>query len=176
LTGAKNPHYGKQIPVSVRRKISQSSIGKSVTDATRKKLSMHNMGIKNELDWPGFSALGQYCEKWVDPRLKIRKRVRAYQGDKCIICGKTANELGYHGIVHHVGKNKDACCNTDKSTWLFVVVCKKHHTHDEESKQTFKEIIALQYGGKCMYTLDGYNKLYPHGSNSDKQWGRSNGK
>jgi endogenous inhibitor of DNA gyrase (YacG/DUF329 family) len=149
--------------------------GKHHSFETRKKISYLQLGISED-EWQGFVSTHQYCYKWTDPILKVRKRVRAFFNDTCVICGRTKEENGgAHMSVHHVGRDKSACCEGIKSDWLFVTTCKHHHKHDPTSQQTFREIIALQYGGKCMLTLNDYNLLYPNGGETDNQWGWRNG-
>lgn len=147
---------------------------------TRKKLSMAYQGITNEEDWPGFLKVidSKYCGKWSDPKYKVRKRVRSFFNDTCIICHKTTKENdGRHMSVHHILRKKDACCDGDKSDWIFASLCKSCHakSHNTYAEQLLREIVALEYGGKCMLSLSEYNQLYSNGSDLDKKWGWSNG-
>jgi hypothetical protein len=177
-TVLKNPRLYNPPTLETRKKMSASQKKKIVPYETRKRMSMAQQGITNEAEWQGFVTIGEYCAKWTDPRLKVRKRVRAWYQGKCF-CGKTREQNKNHRMsVHHVSRNKDACCNEDKSDWIFVTLCTSCHNkygHSKVFEQTLREYIALQYGGKCMYTLEEYNKLFPEGSEQDREWGGSNG-
>jgi hypothetical protein len=144
----------------------------------RKKLSAAHLGIPLE-QWLEFAKKGDYCDAWTDPVLKVHKRVRARYNDRCIICGKTYEQNGHkHMHVHHVYKNKDACCAGERASWLFATLCDIcHGKYGKKENDIIKirEIIALEYGNKSILSLEEYNKLYPPGSEGDKKWGSSNG-
>jgi len=143
-------------------------------------MSMAKQGITDESEWPGFVNVGDYCDKWSDPKYKVRKRVRARFNDRCIICGKTREQNG--GVrmgVHHLYRKKDACCAGDKVDWLFATLCPVCHGkygHNAEGTLLIREILALQWGNKTLLSLEEYNELYPNGSDGDKRWGLSNGR
>lgn len=144
----------------------------------RIKISATSLGIKVE-EWNGFAYAHDYCEKWSDPKLKIRKRVRARYNDMCVLCHKTYKQNNNrHMHVHHINRNKNACCKGEKNDWLFATLCDKCHGKYGKStyyKYNLMEIISIEYGNKCMLSLEEYNKLYPDGSESDRKWGISNG-
>lgn len=130
-------------------------------------------------DWLQFANNGKYCGLWTDPQYKVRKRVRARFNDTCIICGKTREQNGGKRMgVHHVYRKKDACCEGDKVEWLFATLCPSCHGlygHNDEGVLKIREILAIEYGNKCMLSLEEYNNLYPEGSESNEKWGRTNG-
>lgn len=76
----------------------------------RTKISAARQGVSLE-DWLDFAKNGKYCGLWTDPKYKVKKRVRARYRNCCIICGKTREQHNNrHMIVHHVYRNKGACC------------------------------------------------------------------
>jgi hypothetical protein len=81
--------------------------------------------------------------------------------------------------VHHVYMNKNACCEGDKVDWLFATLCPVCHGkygHNEAGILKIREILAVEYGNKCMLSLEEYNALYPKGSIEDKKWGYKDGR
>lgn len=177
-SGERNHNFGKKFSDDTKDKIAAYHTGKTTPENIRKKMSASHQGISEE-DWKRFSTSGVYCKKWADPILKIRKRVRARYGNRCIFCGiGVADNNNKHMSVHHVTRDKSACCDGEKSEWLFATLCKTCHSREgnkPEFETRMREIIALEYGNKCMLSLDEYNTKYPHGSLSDQQWGRRNG-
>jgi hypothetical protein len=163
---------------TTRKNMSNSAKDKPKTDAWRKSVSAAHQGVSIE-DWLDFAKNGKYCGLWSNPKYKVRKRVRARFDDRCILCGKTRLQNDdIHMSVHHVYRNKDACCEGKRSEWLFATLCKHCHGksgHNEEWIQRIREIIAFEYGNKCMLSLEEYNELYPNGSEGDKKWGNRNG-
>lgn len=176
--GERNHNFGKHFSEETKQKISDAHLGMAIPAEVRIKMSAAHQGIPVE-EWESFAATGKYCSKWTDPRLKVRKRVRARFGGKCAICKATKEDnKGKFLSVHHVLRDKMACCNGSTSDWLFAPLCQNCHAKygnlpDFEVK--LREIIALEFGGKCMLSLEEYNTLYPEGSESDRQWGKRNG-
>ena len=148
----------------------------------RKKVSMARQGITNPDEWPGFLFRGKYCWKWTDPRLKIKKRVRAFFGNKCIVCHKTKVENhNAHLSVNHVGNNKQACCEDNPHGWLFVPLCSSCHGRSSGTKQeaadiAYTKLINTKYGGKCYYSLEEYDRLVREGKLRTEDYGRKDGK
>jgi transcription elongation factor Elf1 len=145
----------------------------------RVRSSATAQGIPIE-EWLQFAINGKYCGKWGDPRYKVRKRVRARFDNRCIICGRTFEQNNNkHMHVHHVYRKKDACCDGEKADWLFATLCDT--CHGKYGKRQIdvlyiREILSLEYGNKCMLSLEEYNKLYPEGSEGNKRWGSANGR
>ncbi len=177
-SGEKNHNYGKSVPLETKGKMAASRMGHKIPHDIRIKMSCSHLGI-SESEWNGFAATGNYCEKWTDPILKVRKRVRAFFGDTCVLCSKTHKDNGNHFMsVHHVTSDKSVCCEGSKEDWLFVTLCHNCHSKEgykEETEIALRKMISEKFGGKCMLTLSEYNELYPDGSEGDKQWGKRNG-
>jgi hypothetical protein len=177
-SGEKNHNYGKPMPDYTKQKLAEQRIGQKIPHDIRVKMSCSHLGI-SESEWNGFAAIGNYCEKWTDPILKVRKRVRAFFGDTCVLCSKTHKDNNDHFMsVHHVMSDKSACCDGSKEDWLFVTLCHNCHSkkgYQKETEDLLKNMISGKFGGKCMLTLSEYNELYPDGSEGDKQWGKRNG-
>jgi cytochrome c553 len=177
-SGEKNHNYGTKFSDGTREKIAESRVGTHPTEETRIKMSASHQGVPED-DWKQFSSVGVYCKKWTDPILKIRKRVRARYKNICIFCGAGVGDNDNKQMsVHHVTRDKTTCCDGNKSEWLFATLCKQCHSREgnkHEFETRMREIIALQYGNKCMLSLEEYTTKYPHGSIMDQQWGRRNG-
>lgn len=69
-------------------------------------------------NWKGGISNGIYCQKF---NADLRRRVRAFFGNKCFLCGKPQSENPKKLAVHHVNYNKNACC--DSSRVLLVPLC-----------------------------------------------------
>jgi len=164
-----------------RRRMSDSRKGKKLSDATKKKISVTKQNIPPE-EWIGPAKKQLYCPDWRDPTINIRKRVRAFFGGKCVECRKTKEENGgYFLDVNHVNENKDACCTGEVGECLFVTLCKSHHAiatgpkNKEYYKQRYRELVALQYGGKCYYSLEEWEDLIKKGILKSEDWGKRDG-
>jgi len=152
--------------------------GRHHSYATKKRMSVSAQGISEE-EWVDFKKNHPYCWKWTDPELKIKKRVRAFFKGRCVECGKVREPGGYFLSVHHVSRNRDACCTGETFEWLFIVLCRKHHRIAEANPETYipkyKRMIKEQYGGKCYYTLVEFDDLVERGVLKSSDWGRKDG-
>ena len=186
-TGKPSPRKGCVVTEITREKLRVAMTGKpghgkgSIrTLESRKKVSIAMQGITPE-EWVGFAKGKNYCWKWYDPKLKVRKRVRAFQGNVCIECGCTKKEnQGQFLTVHHVGHDKNACCSGDNKEWLFVLLCTKDHSKLQSdrraSDEKYQKLVKEKYLGKCMYTLEEYNELVATGKLVDSDYGRRDGR
>lgn len=142
--------FVKPSEMYTRKYCSQRCSGKSFT------------GKKNP-NWRGGKSYGDYCEKFNND---FRERVRAFFGNKCVVCGKEHNDAyGSRVSVHHVNFNKKACCDQTEKP-LFVTLCAGCHnkTNGKYQKEYwedyFKKLINEKYGGKCYYTKEEYYNLF----------------
>jgi hypothetical protein len=201
-SGEKNHNYGKPMPEYTKQKLAEQRIGKKIPEDVRIKMSeaqkgekAKNYGVKflestcikisesrmgeKNPQWKGGISSEPYCLKWTDPNLKIRKRVRSFFGNRCLLCGATKDQNNNMNMaVHHVTSNKSACCEGDSKEWLFATLCIKcHNTRGQkpETETILREIININYNGKCMHTLEEYNALFPGGSDLDMQFGKRRG-
>lgn len=178
-------HIGTEIPLETRIKMRDAqkgekakNFGTSLSNETKNKISTKMSGERHP-QWKGGVSSEPYCPKWTNPTLKIRKRVRAFFGNICLLCDsdKIKNK-NTNMSVHHVTGKKSACCEGDNKEWLFATLCSKcHNTRGQrpETEVLLREIINTRYDGKCMYTLEEYNKLFPDGSALDKRFGNRKG-
>lgn len=187
--GKPSPRVGAVLTDDTKQLLSIAASGRvsnrkgvKLKPSTRKLISMSRQGISKEEDWVGFSKEKNYCWKWTDPELKIRKRVRAFFGNKCIECGATqANNKQKFLHVNHVGNNKGACCSDNPDGWLFVPLCTSCHskasgTNQKNSDIKYTNIINTKYGGKCYFTLEEYDRLVEIGQLKTDDYGRRDGR
>lgn len=187
--GDKNPMYGEHHTEKSRQLLREANsgekaswFGKSLPESMRKQISMTKQGITNPEEWPGFIYRGKYCSKWTDPELKIRKRVRAFFGNRCIDCGATIADNKHRFLhVNHVGNNKQACCGDNPQGWLFVPLCTSCHsaasgTGQKEADKRYTALIDSKYGGKCYYSLEEYDRLVREGRLRTEDYGRRDGR
>jgi hypothetical protein len=187
--GENSPMFGKHLTEITKQKIGllnkgkpSPTKGKSTPQEVRKKQSMTKQGITDPEEWEGFSKEKRYCDKWYDPKLKIRKRVRAWWGNKCANCGATvANKRHRFLHVNHIGNDKRACCKDNPKGWLFVPLCTSCHglsggKNQEAADQKYTELIMTKYSGKCYYTLEEYESLVAAGILNTEDYGRRDGR
>lgn len=100
-----------------RKKISRSKMGtpswntgKPLSKEHRFKLSiaaMDRCAIVRNLNYTQGRVFKKYCKKF---NSGLRRRVRAFFSDRCLLCGKTSEKNGELLSVHHVYAEKLACC------------------------------------------------------------------
>lgn len=102
-------------------------------------------------DWVPGGPNNPYCEKFDED---FKERVRAFFRYKCAVCESPQNGKALQ--CHHVDYNKRVCC--DRNPKLFVPLCDKCHPRTNKDRGYwrlyFRELLALQYGGKCYYTKE----------------------
>ena len=107
--------------------------------------------------WKGGISFEPYCILF---NKEFKERVRAFWGNKCPVCGKTEEDIGKAHSVHHVGYDKEVCCNDNER--LFVPLCPSCHSktnhNREEWEEYFTHMISIQ-GGRCYYTKEEYDEL-----------------
>ncbi len=111
-------------------------------------------------NWHGGISFGKYCPKF---NSSFKKRVRAFFGNKCALCGKSVEENDNEVMhVHHVDYEKGDCCNGNREP-LFVPLCKHCHArtnyYREEWELFFRQYLAMGYNNKCFYTEQEYQNL-----------------
>ena len=108
-------------------------------------------------NWKGGTSFEPYCILFTK---EFKERVRAFWGNKCPVCGKTEEDSGRAHCVHHVGYDKEVCCNDNER--LFVPLCLSCHSktnhNREEWEEYFTNMISI-HGGKCYYTKEEYEEL-----------------
>jgi len=164
LRGENNPNY-KGAMTTVKCDycgVEYSKFQSLVSDRNFCSVECLSNGFKGENapNWKGGVSFEPYCNLWSED---LRKRVRAFFNNKCVLCGRTKeNNRGYNMDVHHVHNNPDACCN-DESPRMFVTLCKSCHAkagnEQDKYEAIFKDII-LKNGGKCYYTKEEYKSLF----------------
>lgn len=112
--------------------------------------------------WNNGASFEPYCPLW---NHKFRERARAFFGNRCVICEKHKDELGYRPCVHHVLYDKQVCCKENEpiGNRLFVTLCRQHHTASNSNREYWKDyftkLINENYGGRCYYTENEYEQL-----------------
>jgi hypothetical protein len=166
-TGVNNPACRPE----VRAKISKSNTGRFVgekshcfgkpkSEKTRKLLSDSHKGKQLGSDnpnWKGGRSFEPYCPKWTT---ELRRRIRAFFGYECVICGKHQNEnidkshKSKALSCHHVYYNKQACC--DGKEVHFAALCMNCHAKTGHNRERWQEIIHKIideiYDGRSYYT------------------------
>lgn len=156
LSGENHPMFGKKVPEEICKKRSISLRGITFSEERKEKMSAaarKRIGPKNH-QWKGGVSFEPYCPLFNDD---LRRRVRSFFKNKCVLCGKEEPAL----CVHHVDYDKYVCCNGNPP--LFVALCRRCHIRTNNDRERwalfFNEFIYLQYGGKCYYTKQEYENL-----------------
>jgi hypothetical protein len=144
------------------------------------------IGANGEGFWYGNAALKNfnngkkiplYCEKFKD----VDQRVRIFQENKCLLCGKTESENGNKLDNHHVFYEKKTCCWIDENGeyWTnlnakdhkqkdyyigtnpnyFALLCASchsstggHYENRKKSADKLREIIDMKFDGISYYS------------------------
>lgn len=92
ILGNKNPMYRPEVREKVSTHCSMKRPEVAAKNAAartgQKRLSIRG---ENHPNWKGGTSPTPYCEKWTN---NLRKRIRAFFGNKCILCGKSAEQNG----------------------------------------------------------------------------------
>ena len=127
---------------------------------SRKCKSMSLTG-EHSPQWKGGISFEPYCILF---NKEFKERVRAFWGNKCPVCGKIEEESRKALCVHHVGYDKEVCCNDNER--LFVPLCRSCHaktnTNRDEWEEYFTHMISI-HGGKCYYTKEEYEEIMENG-------------
>jgi hypothetical protein len=123
MKGENNPFYGKRHAEETRKLMGKLKIGTHPSIETRMKQSKMRMGKKqpesmkiklsekrkgeNNPAWKGGTSFLPYCPKF---NKELKRNVRDFFGDKCVLCERTKEENVKELSVHHVFTEKMACC------------------------------------------------------------------
>lgn len=170
--GEKNPFYGKTHTAETKEKISNAMSGKKrvarsaetrakisaihkgkiVSEKTRLLLSDMHSGDKC-IWWQGGISFEPYCPQF-NENLKIR--VRAFFGNRCVLCGKSQSDCDRALSVHHVEYNKNACC--DGKPVHFAALCHNCHSKTNTNRDRWEvmlhQIIGEIYNGRSYFTKE----------------------
>jgi ribosomal protein L31 len=169
MRGKNNPMFGRKRPDTsemnkteeIRKKRSASKIGKKRPDISG----------ENHPRWNGGVSFLPYCEKF---NRRFKRRVRAFQHNRCALCGHVWQPGEPLMTVHHIHANKDSCCDDDAPR-MFVCLCarkKKDHKACHQltiGKETvyagrFIRYIIKNFGGKSYFTEEEYEEYCKNGA------------
>lgn len=171
LTGRKLPPFteehrkklatsqrGKKLTEETKAKISaiqKGRVGRPHTEETKRKLSQLascRVGEKNS-HWRGGRSFEPYCPKF---NTDLRRRVRSFFEERCVLCGNPRKEGGRDLHVHHVEYNKEACC--DGLPVHFAALCHSCHSKTNNDRERWEamlhRIIDEIYDGRSYYTKE----------------------
>jgi hypothetical protein len=112
--------------------------------------SIANSGSKH-YNWQDGKSYEPYCPKFNE---NLKKRIRAFFNNECILCGKTKEENNQNMSCHHVEYDKKACC--DGKLVHFATLCQSCHSKTNHERARWENmlhiIIDYIYEGKSYYT------------------------
>ena len=176
LSGEKNPMYGKHRSSEVKAALSAYHTGRSMPSETREKISCSLSGENNpffgkhhtnesrikmsdakrgekSVFWQGGISFEPYCPKF---NRDLKRRVRDYFGNTCIVCGARGDELKKQLHVHHVEYDKSACC--DGKPVQFAALCQRCHARTNRDRDRWESmlhrVIAEVYDERSYFTKD----------------------
>jgi hypothetical protein len=115
---------------------------------------------ENTVTWKGGISFEPYCPKFNND---LRRRVRIFFDNHCVMCGKSGEDNGIALSVHHIEYNKDGCC--DGNPVHFAALCNKCHakTSNFKDRQRWENmlhrLIDEVYGGRSYYTKEEWEAL-----------------
>ena len=122
------------------------------TREAKAKMSACRMG-ENNPNWLGGISYEPYCPMF---NKDLKTRIRAFFDNRCLMCGKTANENGVALSCHHVEYDKQACC--DGKPVHFAALCGRCHWRTNNDRTRWEaimhRIIDEIYDGRSYYTKD----------------------
>lgn len=118
-----------------------------------------NISGENSRFWKGGISFEPYCPKFNED---LRKRVRSFFNNECIICGRKKEDNNNKNLsVHHVSYDKMICCNNKPV--LFAALCQSCHIKTNFDREKWEailyRIINEIYNGKSCYTKEEYKKI-----------------
>jgi hypothetical protein len=148
----------KGVPKSEEHKlhVSLAKIGTVFTEEHRKNISKCKQGVyvrEKNPNWMGGISYEPYCPKFND---EFKERCRAFFKYTCVCCGKTQEENKERLSIHHVGYNKNVCC--DNTPPLFASLCRSCHAKTQHNREYWEEVltnkILLEHDGKSYFTKE----------------------
>ena len=107
----------------------------------------------NSPNWRGGISFEPYCPKFNND---LRRRIRFFFNNECILCGKNKIENKRELSCHHIEYNKKACC--DGKPVHFAILCSSCHAKTNKDREQWEamlhRIIDEIYGGKSYYTKE----------------------
>ena len=157
LKGKQHPHKGHPMSSETKTKISIANQKRVWSSEQKAKISEASRGERNAR-WLGGISFEPYCPKFNN---NLKRRIRAFFDDQCVLCGKTAKENGRLLCCHHVEYNKQACC--DGKPIHFTALCMKCHNKTNGDRTRWEDmihrIIDEIYDGRSYFTKEEWEKL-----------------
>lgn len=111
------------------------------------------LGLVKPSNWKGGISFEPYCPKFNDD---LKKRVREFFDNKCILCGNPKELNGKNLHVHHVEYNKQACC--DGLPVHFAALCIHCHMKTNFDRTRWENIMHIIideiYDGRSYFTKE----------------------
>lgn len=108
--------------------------------------------------WKGGISYEPYCPKFNND---LKRRVRDFFDNECVVCGKSTKDNKKNLSVHHVEYDKQACC--DGLPVQFVALCGSCHCRTNNNRDRwenmFHVIIDEMYNGRSYYTKEEYKSI-----------------
>ena len=136
---------GKHLPDEMKRKISNSMIGRNHTEETKRKMSVSKMGNKSPWWRGGIST--ELNKRTSDPRWHVLRK-QIYQRDnwRCGICGiPYGKKIQCHHILPVAESGTDNWNN-------LITLCMSHHRKIEYSR--FQQFWRHYLGKKIKTSLN----------------------
>ena len=103
-----------------------------------KELHKHQNG-ENNPNWLGGISFGKYCPKFNDQK---KEEIREKYGRKCLMCGKTEEEIGQKLDAHHIDYNKEQGCENHK--WKLIPLCRSCHAKTNFNRYLWEFLLKYK--------------------------------
>ena len=122
------------------------------------KMDIRRRG-ENNPNWKGGISFEPYCPKF---NRDLKKRIREFFQNKCLLCGITAEDNTRQLSCHHVNYNKNACC--DGKPIHFAALCSTCHSKTGGGErprweEIFHRIIDEMYDGRSYFTKEEWREI-----------------
>ena len=142
----------------VSRSVIIKNLNKNNIKGTKEKIRFSHSGIKNPR-WLGGISYEPYCPKFDKD---LRRRVRAYFDNQCVLCGKSSQQNKKNLSVHHVSYNKNACC--DGKRVQFAALCQSCHSKTGAKRENWEEMLHIIiyeiYNDRSYFTKEEWKDIY----------------
>jgi hypothetical protein len=137
---------GRSLSESTKKKLSialsgenSPMFGRTHSDETKEKISTSRLGRfcgEDNPNWRGGLSFGKYC-KLFNKKFKEEIRNRFYR--KCYLCGKTEVENKAAMSVHHIDYFKSSICKG--KDWAFVPLCNLCHLKTNSNRHLWFNLL-----------------------------------
>lgn len=131
--GVNHINYGKHLDIEIRKKISIANTGNVVSEETKLKLSLLNIG-ENHPHWLGGKSFEPYPYQF---NIILKREIRDRDNDTCILCLTHRINLDKDLAIHHIDYDKD---NVTKDN--LISLCNSCHPKTNFKRDYYENLLS----------------------------------